>query len=118
MKRTRLSSSRRKKMSHPVTIACRRWSMFGVPRRYCKILLWPEKRLNKDSIWRTQNDCTLHIRKEFVPFKKLQRLADSDGYINFGMIPKGTPINLVGNLEPNFRNTDLFFRIGQKLIKL
>src|SRR5207249_12188299 len=30
-------------------------------------LLWPEKRLNKDSIWPTQNECTLHFRKEFVP---------------------------------------------------
>ena len=38
-------------------------------------LLWPEKRLNKDSIWRTQNDCSLHLRKEFVPFKPLQRLG-------------------------------------------
>ena len=81
-------------------------------------LLWTEKRLNKDSIWRTQNDCTLHIRKEFVPFKKLQRLADKDGYVNFGMIPKGTPINLIGNLEPDFRNTDVIFKIAQKLIKL
>jgi hypothetical protein len=81
-------------------------------------LLWPEKRLNKDSIWRTQNDCTLHLRKEFVPFKKLQRLADNDGYINFGMIPKGTPVNLVGNLEPDFKNTDVIFKIAQKLIKL
>ena len=34
------------------------------------------------------------------------------------MIPKGTPINLVGNLEPDFRNTDVIFKIAQKLIKL
>jgi hypothetical protein len=27
-------------------------------------LLWPEKRLNKASIWRTQNECSLHLRKE------------------------------------------------------
>lgn len=81
-------------------------------------LLWPEKRLNKDSIWRTQNDCALHLRKEFVPFKQLQQLADSDGYINLGMIPKGTPVNLVGNLEPNFQNTDLFLKVAKKLIKL
>ena len=62
-------------------------------------LLWPEKRLNKASIWRTQNECALHLRKEFVP-KPLQVLADKDGYINIGPIPKGTPINLIGNLEP------------------
>jgi len=36
-------------------------------------LLWPEKRLNKTSIWRTQNECALHLRKEFVP-KPLQAL--------------------------------------------
>ena len=63
-------------------------------------LLWPEKRLNKDSIWRTQNECTLHLRKEFVP-KPLRRLADKDGYISIGPIPKGVPINLIGNLEPD-----------------
>src|SRR5262249_37671094 len=64
-------------------------------------LLWPEKRLNKESIWRTQNECALHLRKEFVP-KILQALADTDGYIKVGMIPKGTPINLIANLEPDF----------------
>ncbi|HSS15968.1 MAG TPA: cytochrome c [Candidatus Dormibacteraeota bacterium] len=64
-------------------------------------LLWPEKRLNKASIWRTQNECALHLRKEFVP-KPLQALADKDGYINIGPIPKDTPINLIANLEPDF----------------
>jgi hypothetical protein len=34
------------------------------------------------------------------------------------MIPKGTPVNLVGNLEPDFRKTDVIFKIAQKLIKL
>ena len=64
-------------------------------------LLWPEKRLGKASIWRTQNECNLHLRKEFVP-KALQGLADSDGYLKLGPIPKGTPINLLANLEPDF----------------
>ena len=63
-------------------------------------LLWPEKRLGKASIWRTQNECYLHLRKEFVP-KPLQRFADSDGYLKLGPIPKGTPINLLANLEPD-----------------
>jgi hypothetical protein len=62
-------------------------------------LLWPEKRLGKDSIWRTQDDCGLHIRKEFVP-ELLRPLAGDDGYINLAFIPKGTPINLVANLQP------------------
>jgi hypothetical protein len=83
-------------------------------------LLWPEKRLNKESIWRTQNDCSLHLRKDFVPptLQPIRALAGSDGYIKVGMIPKGTPINLVANLDPDFRNTDVFIKIAQKLIKL
>ena len=83
-------------------------------------LLWPEKRLNKDSIWRTQNDCSLHLRKEFVPerLRVIRAMADRDGYIKVGMIPKGTPINLVANLDPGFPNPDVFIKIAQKLIKL
>jgi hypothetical protein len=80
-------------------------------------LLWPEKRLGKDSIWRTQNDCSLHLRKEFVP-ERLRRMADPDGYITVGMIPQGTPVNLVANLEPNFKNIDVFLKIAKKLVKI
>ena len=64
-------------------------------------LLWPEKRLGKDSIWRTQNECNLHLRKESVP-KPLQVFADKDGWLKLGPIPKGTPVNLLANLEPGF----------------
>ena len=83
-------------------------------------LLWPEKRLNKDSIWRTQNDCSLHLRKEFVPplLKPLRALADRDGYIKTGMIPKGTPINLVANLDPDSEHKVVFVKAAEKLIKL
>jgi cytochrome c5 len=83
-------------------------------------LLWPEKRLNKDSIWRTQNDCSLHLRREFVPswLKPLRALADRDGYIKTGMIPKGTPVNLLANLDPDFRHIDVFRKIAEKLVKL
>ena len=80
-------------------------------------LLWPQKRLNKDSIWRTQNECTLHLRKEFVP-KPLPALADADGYVKIGMIPKGTPVNLIANLEPDFQHADVFLKIAEKLIKI
>jgi hypothetical protein len=83
-------------------------------------LFWPEKRLNKDSIWRTQNDCSLHLRKEFLTgvLKPLQAFADRDGYIKTGMIPKGTPVNLVANLDPDFKHIDVFRKIAEKLIKL
>ncbi len=63
-------------------------------------LLWPEKRLGKASIWRTENECSLHVSKEFVP-KLLWPLADDEGYLNIGQIPKGTPINLIANLQPD-----------------
>jgi hypothetical protein len=62
-------------------------------------LLWPEKRLGKPSIWRTQDDCGLHVRKEYVP-EVLRHLAGNDGFIDFDVIPKGTPINLIANLQP------------------
>jgi hypothetical protein len=81
-------------------------------------LLWPEKRLNKDSIWRTQNECTLHLRREFVP-KPLRRLADKDGYVNIGPIPKGMPVNLIGNLEPDLNQfVVLQAKIGKALVKV
>jgi hypothetical protein len=80
-------------------------------------LLWPEKRLGKDSIWRTQNECTLHLRKEFVP-PPFDRLAGRDGYIRIGPIPKGTPINLLANIAPNFQHADVFTKALAKLIKI
>src|SRR5437762_1338798 len=83
-------------------------------------LLWPERRLNKDSIWRTQNDCSLHLRKEFVPreLHAIRALADNDGYIRVGMIPKGTPVNLVANLDPDSQHKVVFVKAAEKLIKL
>lgn len=63
-------------------------------------LLWPEKRLGKASIWRTENQCGLHVRKEYLP-KAIWPLAGDDGFIDLGPIPIGTPINLVANLQPD-----------------
>jgi len=80
-------------------------------------LLWPEKRLNKDSIWRTQDECTFHLRKEFVP-SPFDRLAGPDGYVKIGRIPKGTPINLLANLQPDFQHADAFLKAAGKLIKI
>jgi hypothetical protein len=83
-------------------------------------LLWPEKRLNKDSIWLTQNDCSLHLRKEFVPreLNVIRAMADNDGYIKVGMIPEGTPVNLVANLDPDSEHKAVFIKAVGKLIKL
>ena len=50
--------------------------------------------------------------------KPLQGLADTDGYIKIGHIPKGTPVNLLANLEPDFGQIDLFAKIGAKMVKI
>jgi hypothetical protein len=80
-------------------------------------LLWPERRLNKDSIWRTQNECSFHLRKEFVP-APFDKLAGADGYVTIGRIPKGTPINLLANLQPDFQHAGAFLKAAGKLIKI
>ena len=63
-------------------------------------LLWSEKRKGPDSIWRTNQRCYLHIRREYVPWA-LRFRCDGDGYLNIGPIPAGIPINLIANLEPS-----------------
>ncbi len=67
-------------------------------------LLWPEKRLGKDSIWRTTRECNLQIQSAVIP-QPLQALlkphTDADGYFRIGPIPEGTPINLLANIDPD-----------------
>ena len=66
-------------------------------------LLWPEKRLNRDSIWRTSAVSCLEVPGELVP-ENLRKLlgteVDPDGVFRLGPIPKGTPINLLANIDP------------------
>jgi hypothetical protein len=66
-------------------------------------LLWPEKRLGKDSIWRTTRECSLQVQAAALPEPLrtlLKPFLDPDGYFRIGMIPKGTPINLLANINP------------------
>jgi|CZKI01.1.fsa_nt_gi hypothetical protein len=67
-------------------------------------LLWPEKRLGKDSIWLTTADCRLQIQGAVIP-EPLRSLLkphfDPDGYLRIGDIPAGTPINLIANINPD-----------------
>jgi hypothetical protein len=66
-------------------------------------LLWPEKRLGTNSIWRTSRECNLQIQLAVIPEPLragLKPFADSDGYFRIGPIPEGTPINLLGNIDP------------------
>jgi hypothetical protein len=75
-------------------------------------LLWPENRLGKDSIWRTTAESSLQIPKSYAPL--LGELAEPDGFIHIGPIPKGTPVNLLSNTNLELAGT------GQKvrLVKL
>jgi mono/diheme cytochrome c family protein len=66
-------------------------------------LLWPEKRLDRDSIWRTSAECQIELPGALIPeeIRKLLGTAiDSDGVFRLGPIPKGTPINLLANINP------------------
>ena len=66
-------------------------------------LLWPEKRLDTNSIWRTTRECTLQIQLAVIPEPLragLQPFGDADGYFSVGPIPEGTPINLLANIDP------------------
>ena len=80
-------------------------------------LLWPEKRLGKDSIWRTENDCWLQLRKEFAP-PSLRKLADKSGHVRLGPIPKGFPVNLIANLEPDAKQMPRLMKIAESLAQL
>lgn len=75
-------------------------------------LLWPENRLGKDSIWRTTAESSIQIPKSYAPL--LGELAEADGFIHIGPIPKGTPVNLLSNTNLELAGT------GQKarLLKL
>jgi hypothetical protein len=67
-------------------------------------LLWPEKRLDKDSIMRTTRECSLQIQAAALPEPLrtlLKPFLDPDGYFRIGMIPEGTPINLLANINPD-----------------
>ncbi len=73
-------------------------------------LLWPERRLGKDSIWRTSRECSLQIQIAAMP-EALRLLlkphADPDGYFRLGPIPEGTPVNLLANLNPDTDRAEL-----------
>jgi hypothetical protein len=65
-------------------------------------LLWPERRGGKASIWRTTQESFIRIPESFVP--ELLRPLCRKGFLEVGPIPKGTPINLLANIEPTLDN--------------
>jgi hypothetical protein len=80
-------------------------------------LLWPEKRLGKDSIWRTSREAQLQFQLAVIP-EPLRALlrphADPDGYFRIGWIPEGTPINLIANVGPEMGPGD-FVKLSLKV---
>jgi len=80
-------------------------------------LLWPEKRLGKDSIWRTSREAQLQFQLAVIP-EPLRALlrphADPDGYFRIGWIPEGTPINLIANIGPEMGPGD-FVKLSLKV---
>jgi hypothetical protein len=74
--------------------------------------------MGKASIWRTQNECGLHVRKEYLP-EALSGLADANGFVNLEPIPIGTPINLIANLQPKPREAvALVVKINRTLLAI
>ena len=66
-------------------------------------LLWPEKRLGKDSIWRTTKECQFSLNGDYIPeplHSLLKPHMDPDGFFRIGHIPEGTPVNLLANVDP------------------
>jgi hypothetical protein len=65
-------------------------------------LLNPEKRLGLASVYRTTEESWLRVNPAFIP-KVLQpllgELKDADGNVAIGPIPKGTPVNLLVNID-------------------
>jgi len=61
-------------------------------------LLWPERRLGRASVWTTGESSVIRIREALVP--ALVKPLGRNGFLEIGPIPRGTPINLLANIEP------------------
>ncbi len=79
-------------------------------------LLWLDRRKGKETIWRTSRDCQIQLQASRLPDAVVRLLRvkgalekDGDGpeYFRIGHIPKGTPLNLIANLDPKADPKDL-----------
>ena len=89
-------------------------------------MLWPEKRLGLDSIYRTTQVSWLYLEKSHLPWLVFQLLKltgfgmpGRGDVLQIGPIPQGTPVNLIANidLEPTFDPVKIF-GFGKVAIKL
>ncbi len=87
-------------------------------------LLWPDTRDGVDSIWRTTRECQITLNAAYLPRLLKKALAhdiDKDGFFRIGNIPKGTPINLLGNLNTNMPPHELavlLLKVKKALIEI
>ncbi|WP_454063649.1 hypothetical protein [Candidatus Nitrospira salsa] len=95
-------------------------------------LLWPEKRFNSDCqetwglpwcppIYKTTKVSYLKINQEYLPDKlKAKLLKKGEEELSLGPIPKGTPINLLANLnnELSFKDPVRLARLVKVLVKV
>ncbi|HVF71355.1 MAG TPA: hypothetical protein VM940_07080 [Chthoniobacterales bacterium] len=80
-------------------------------------ILWPEKRLDRDSIWRTTAESQIELPAENIPARIREMLSaeiGTDGVFRLGPIPKGTPINLLANIDPESEPAALA-ELGRKI---
>jgi hypothetical protein len=61
-------------------------------------LLWPERRAGRGSVWTTSESSVIRIPEALLP--TLVKPLSRNGFLEIGPIPKGTPINLLANIEP------------------
>ena len=61
--------------------------------------MWPGRRHGKGSIWTTTRESFIRIPEPFLP-DALKPLS-KNGVLEIGPIPKGTPINLLANVDPS-----------------
>ena len=91
-------------------------------------LLWPEKREGEGSIWRTTTESWLQVPESYLHgalARKLRKNMQTDPetgaqYFAFGPIPKGTPVNLVSNLDlelNGFRKAAKLAKFGVRTVK-
>ena len=79
--------------------------------------LWPEKRLNKDPSGGLETNARCICAKNLYR-NTLRGLAGPDRYKKIGPIPKGTPVKLLANLEPDLQHSAAFVKAAEQLIKI
>ena len=81
-------------------------------------MLWPEKRLGLGSIYRTTEASWLILSKSNLPLalrilpKQIGLFAPDGQALRIGPIPKGTPVNLLANIELLPETTRIVDRVG------